>query len=139
MPQDQEPNWQPISALPMIASMIRETLENTEDQYQTLQEAEDKPHVLNDDLVDRVIRLYTLQAEDVELFAQQLARWQKAGLTPPQQQEVEVLGAQVQRLREVGTAILALAAKLKEGTIERVLEKSDLELGLEVLLGKKKR
>ena len=139
MPQDQEPNWQPISALPMIASMIRETLENTEDQYQTLQEAEDKPHVLNDDLVDRVIRLYTLQAEDVELFAQQLARWQKAGLTPPQQQEVEVLGAQVQRLREVGTAILALAAKLKEGTIERVLEKSDIELGLEVLLGKRKR
>ena len=139
MTQDQEPNWQPISALPMIASMIRETLENTEDQYQTLQEAEDKPHVLNDDLVDRVIRLYTLQAEDVELFAQQLARWQKAGLTPPQQQEVEVLGAQVQRLREVGTAILALAAKLKEGTIERVLEKSDIELGLEVLLGKRKR
>ena len=139
MPQDQEPNWQPISALPMIASMIRETLENTEDQYQTLQEAEDKPHVLNDDLVDRVIRLYTLQAEDVELFAQQLARWQKAGLTPPQQQEVEALSAQVQRLREVGTAILALAAKLKEGTIERVLEKSDIELGLEVLLGKRKR
>ena len=139
MPQDQEPNWQPISALPMIASMIRETLENTEDQYQTLQEAEDKPHVLNDDLVDRVIRLYTLQAEDVELFAQQLARWQKAGLTPPQQQEVEALSAQVQRLREVGTAILALAAKLKEGTIERVLEKSDVELALEVLSGKRKR
>ncbi len=31
------------------------------------------------------------------------------------------------------TAILALANQLKEGTIEKVLGKSDLELGLEAL------
>ena len=32
-------------------------------------------------------------------------------------------------------AILALAAEIRQGTIDRVMDKSDLELGLEVLLG----
>ena len=32
--------------------------------------------------------------------------------------------------------ILALADELKEGTIDRILEKDDFELGLEVFLGK---
>jgi hypothetical protein len=32
------------------------------------------------------------------------------------------------------TNILALADELKEGTIDKVLAKSDLELGIEVLL-----
>jgi hypothetical protein len=37
-------------------------------------------------------------------------------------------------LRAVLTNILALAEEIKQGTIEQVLAKSDLELGLEALL-----
>lgn len=36
-------------------------------------------------------------------------------------------------LKQVVTNILDLADKLKEGTIERVMSKSDFELGLEAL------
>ena len=35
-------------------------------------------------------------------------------------------------------SILALAKELSEGTIEKVLAKSDFEVGLGVLLGKRK-
>ena len=38
-------------------------------------------------------------------------------------------------LRRGLTTILALAAEIRQGTIDRVMDKSDLELGLEVLLG----
>jgi hypothetical protein len=41
-------------------------------------------------------------------------------------------------LREVITSILSLTEELKSGTIESVLAKSDIELALEVLLGKRK-
>jgi hypothetical protein len=44
----------------------------------------------------------------------------------------------VVKLRAEIAAILALAEELKGGTIERVLEKSDIELALEVLSGKRK-
>jgi hypothetical protein len=47
------------------------------------------------------------------------------------------LTAQVLAIRERITAILALAEELKKGTIESVLAKSDLDLGLEALLAGK--
>ena len=133
-----EPNWHPISALPMISQLIREMRKDTGEQYHTLLEAKDKPHVLDDALVDRVIQLYTTQAEDVAIFEQQLARWKKEDLTPAQEQEIKLLSEPLQQLRELETKILSLAEKLKQGTIDSILRKSDAELAIEVLSGKRK-
>ena len=44
------------------------------------------------------------------------------------------LEGQLERLRAVLSAILELAEELQQGAIERVLAKSDLELGIEALL-----
>ena len=44
----------------------------------------------------------------------------------------------MKKLREQITAILALADELAKGTIEKVLSKSDAELGLEFLLNPEK-
>ncbi len=41
----------------------------------------------------------------------------------------------LERLHEVNTAILAPGEELKEKTIEKLLAKSDLEIGLEYFLG----
>ncbi len=50
----------------------------------------------------------------------------------------ERLGGQLTRLREVIGSILALAEELKSDTIESVLAKSDIDMALEVLSGKRK-
>lgn len=134
----EEPHWQPLSALPMIAQLIRETRQDTDEQYQTLREAEEKPQVLDDALVDRVIRLYTVQAEDAALFEEQLARWRKEDLTLAQEQEIDQRQESLQQLRELEAKILSLAERLKEGTIDRILRKSDVELAREILSGKRK-
>jgi len=97
-----------------------------------------QPHVLDDYTVGRVIKVYTDQADDVGLYAEQLSRWNHLNLTPSQRQEADRLSKQIPRIRERISAILALAAELKGGTIETVLGKSDLEVGLEFLLGKRK-
>jgi hypothetical protein len=52
--------------------------------------------------------------------------------------EVDRLTEQVDRRRTVIDSILSLAEQLKQGTIEKVLAKSDLELGLEFLLSKRR-
>jgi hypothetical protein len=65
---------------------------------------------------------------------QQLRRWEALNLTTAQKKEVERLMGQMKRLHEVITAILALADELKGRTIEKVMAKSDLELGVEALL-----
>ena len=131
-------NWQPISALPLIGSMIDGLLDEVEQQYGNLQSCRPQPRVLDDYTVGRVIKVYTDQARDVGLYAGQLSRWNRLKLTPSQRREVDRLLEQIPRIRDRISAILALAAELKGGTIETVLGKSDLEVGLEFLLEKRK-
>lgn len=122
--------------LPTIANHIREGLQDSESQYQNLLQAREKPYVLDDDIVNRVVEVYTTQREDFWLYEEQVARWKKEMLTPHQRREIEMLSQQLQQLRQVNGDILSLADELKEGTINRILEKDDAELGLEVLMGK---
>ena len=75
----------------------------------------------------------------VRLYEEQLSRWKPLPLTPSQRQEVNRLSEQIPTIKERITALLALATELKGGTIETMLAKSDFELGLELLLGKRKQ
>ena len=134
MTQHPQPNWQPITQLLLIASLIDGMLESAEEQYQALQQARPKPHVLDDYTVERVIAVFTTQRDDLWLFEEQLRRWQAQDLTAAQQREVGRLSDQLRQLRQVIAAILILAGELKGGTIEQVLAKSDIQLGLEALL-----
>ena len=133
-----EVNWQPISALPLIGSMIDSLLDEVEKQYANLEACRSKPHVLDDHTVGRVIKLYSDQAEDLLLYEEQLSRWKNLNLNLPQRRKVDRLAAQVPTIRERITAILVVAEELKKGTIETVLAKSDFDLGLEFLRGKRK-
>jgi hypothetical protein len=46
MSTDDQPHWQPISALPLIGDMIRGMLAEGREQYQLLAQARPTPHVL---------------------------------------------------------------------------------------------
>ncbi len=129
-----QPQWQPIERLALIASHIDGMLESATEQYETLQLAKPKPFVLDDYTVGRVIEVFTTQQSDLGLFDEQLRRWERGTLNNAQRREVERLASQMLQLHEVISAILRLAEQLKERTIEKVLAKSDAELGLETLL-----
>jgi hypothetical protein len=127
------PNWQPISQLPLIAQMIDGELEDTKSQYQNLQPAKSRPHILDDYTVGRLIKVFGERPEFFGIYAEQLARWKALDLNITQKREVERLLGQLKKLIEVNAAILALANELKEGTIEKMMGKSDLEIGLNAL------
>ncbi|PGM88500.1 hypothetical protein [Bacillus cereus] len=134
MTKKPEPNWQPISALSLIANMIDGQLEDAQDQYNTLLEARQKPYVLDEYTVHRVIQVYTDQLEFVPIYIKQLEKWQiEAGLTSTQQKEIKRLQEQAKQWQQVLTDILDLANKLKGETIEKVMSQSDLELGIQSL------
>ena len=130
----ERPDWQPISRLPLIDAM----LQDAEEHYQTLLQASPKPHVLDDYIVGRLFEVFGNQKDVLWLFEEQLARWKMDKLSVGQRHEVNRLTEQVGRCRTVIESILSLAEQLKQGTIEKVLAKSDLELGLEYLLSKGK-
>jgi hypothetical protein len=75
MPHADPVNWQPISAMPLIASMIDDALDDTRDHLKTLSEARTRPHVLDDATIDRAERVHNEQLEFVDIYAQQISRW----------------------------------------------------------------
>jgi cell division septum initiation protein DivIVA len=129
-----QPQWQPISMLPKITTHIDGMLEAAQEQYQTLLPAKARPHALDDYTVNRVIKVFTEQQQDLWLFDEQLLRWSKTTLSAQQRKEVERLQGQMKKLREQIATILALADELAKRTIEKVMAQSDAELGLEFLL-----
>ncbi|WP_410991127.1 hypothetical protein [Bacillus cereus] len=131
---ENQPNWQPIQNLPIITNLIDGQSSDAKEQYINLLESRNKPHVLDDATIQRTIRVYTEQLEFVWIFKEQLSKWIKEErLTPIEQSEIERLQGQVQQLHHTLTDILTLTEELKEGTYEKVMEKSDLQLGIESL------
>lgn len=90
--------------------------------------------MLDDATLDRVERVWGETEADHWVFVEQVARWKRESLSPGQRQVVESLEEQVTALGELLGAILALAKELRPGTIDRIMEKSDIELGLEYFL-----
>ncbi|HFK1409477.1 hypothetical protein ABE44_28625 [Bacillus thuringiensis] len=128
---ENQPNWQPIKNLPIIANLIDGQSADAKEQYANLFEARNKPHVLNDAIIQRTIHVYTEQLEFVWIFEEQLSKWKKEErLTPIEQSEIERLQGQVQQLHSILTDILAITEKLKDETYEKVMAKSDLQLGI---------
>jgi len=130
------PIWRPISFLPTFAQLIYGTLQETNDQLETLEEARPKPYIMDDALVARVIRCYSETATYIPIYKEQMGRWERLDLTADQRREVKRLKTQVQTLSKVVDAILSLAHELKENTIDAILRKDDAELTVDVLTGK---
>jgi nitrogen-specific signal transduction histidine kinase len=135
MPQADPVNWQPISEMPLVASMIDGALENTREHMTMLAEARTRPHVFDDATIDRVEQVHAEQLEFVDIYAQQISRWRTEKPSADQTRELDRMETHNRKLRAVTADILALAIELRKGTIERVLAMSDLELGLWALLG----
>lgn len=133
MERQEEPTWQPISALGLIGGLIDAQLDSGHDQYETLLRA--RPYALDDATVGRLLKTYGDTADDLWLYDEQLVRWAGQALSPAQRSEVEHLQARMVELREVVGQILVLAARLKTLTIETLVTKSDIELAVEHLLG----
>ena len=136
MPKTNQVNWQPISQMPPIASMIDNSLNGTREHFGTLTKAKDRPHVLDDATVNRVEQVHTEQMDYVEIYTQQISRWRNENPSADQVRELDRMDNQNRQLRALTADVLALASELRKGAIERVLGMTDLELGLQYLLGK---
>ena len=95
MADDPAPHWQPLAALPRIASLIDGELADGQEHYATLLAVRDRPHVLDDATVERSIKLQTEQRDFLGVFAEQFARWRNEQPTSNQSRELDRLGNSV--------------------------------------------
>jgi hypothetical protein len=131
-----QPNWQPISSLPLIGTALDGMLESAREQYSNLQQAKSRPYTLDDCTVEVIISAYRQQADDLWLYEEQLRRWKGEEIAEKQRQEVRRLEGQLEQLSTQIRSILSLTEELKKETIESLLNKSDLEVAMDFLSGK---
>lgn len=84
-----------------------------------------------------VIASWTRTRTDlIELFTEQARRWQALDLDDAQRGAVDRYAGLVAEELALVEQILALAEELKTWTIEALLAKDDLQVGLEALIGR---
>lgn len=124
-PLDPQPTWQPISQLPTIAQAITGMAAEAADLLGSLRKAASKPRALGDAALERVIRLYTEQQDDLWLYEEQLHRWHERRVTITQRQDVADLRGRLGSLRADLAEIFELATYLKPRAIDALLSPPD--------------
>lgn len=128
--------WQKTDMIPVFHEMLETMLDSTQEQLKNLQQAKDKPHILDDHTVQRLLKLYTEQLEMLPLYQEQCQRWHTEKLNRQQKQGVTEIEGNIITLEKQNTEIIQLASSIEKNTIDKVLQKSDAEVGLDFLLGK---
>ncbi|MGQ0773154.1 MAG: hypothetical protein ACT4NY_01835 [Pseudonocardiales bacterium] len=125
-----EPNWQSIEMLPVLTNVVAEMLDGASEHERLLRGA--PRYNLDVDTLDRVERVYQEGAADHGLYREQLVRWQRSN---PGAAGLAEFAARVAELAPAYQRVLVLAAARRGDTIEALHTKSDLQVGMEALLG----
>ena len=132
-------HWQPLRMLPTLTAMAEEARADSTDQLANFRAAQERPYSRDDATIAHAERVYTEQGQFLGIYAEQCRRGQQSTSSPRQQQALSHLASIVAQATTINIAILALLPELKDFTIERLLQKSDLELGIEALQRQKPR
>ena len=128
-----EPNWQPVTAVTMMAGMLTGQLAANREQLELLGRARREPWLLDDATVDRVKKVFGVQRDDMWLWEENGRRWQALDLDTATRAQVDGYMSLAAQFAITSTEVLALAGEIAGGTISKVMAKSDLELGIEAL------
>jgi hypothetical protein len=123
-----EPNWQPIEMLPVLTNVVAEMLDGAGEHERLLREA--PPYNLDAITLDRVERVYRDGVADHGLYREQLP---VGNASIPSRSGWR--SSPVDALDPAYARVLALVAVRRGDTIEALHAKSDLQIGVEALLG----
>lgn len=93
---------------------------------------------MDDDFIKRSLTLCRNQKQDLEFFLKQCEFWKKETLTDIEITQVEQIEHFSRELDNTNAELVEILEKCKNHTINKILEKDDLELALEFLTGELK-
>jgi hypothetical protein len=125
-----------VTLIPTMLEITSGMLEAFKEQLCNMKIAKEKPQVLDDDIVNRFLELCKKQNEDAVFFLQQCNIWKQEELTELQLKQVQEIENNTHLLTDINNQLLAILDYCKDFTIDKILEKDDMELALDVLRGK---
>lgn len=133
-----KPIERPIEYLDVFETALNGDLSSASNQYEILLPVKDKPSILNDEIIERIIRLHEEKNEFIDNYERQFELWRKEKLTFAQSEALENLERKLPQLKRVNNKILELAHQIRPYTIEKIIKMSPEKLALLHLSGKLK-
>ncbi len=112
-----KPIDRPISYLSLFATALNGDLSAVQEQYETLLPAKDKPSSLNDEIINRVIRVHEEKQEFIANYKRQFKLWRQETLTAQQLIILEDLEEKLPKLKAVNGPLLRLRSDLHGQTL----------------------
>lgn len=128
-----KPIFHSIDKMPLLEEGVNGMLEASQEQLEGLMEAVDRPHVLDNAIIKRILKAFTEQREYIILYEQQFNLWQNEQLNSLQQHHLKSLQEKLQQIKILNEKILKLAEQFKSRTIEEIMEMDDFALALDFL------
>lgn len=129
-------NIHSLDMLPLYLEMSQGQFSSSFEQLQYFEACKDRPHVLDDDIINRTIKLHEEQKEYSLITREQCRLWRLQKPSADELEDIEIVETFIKKLQQVNTQILFLAYHFKDHTIDRILEKDPCELALDFLMGK---
>lgn len=133
---NKQPIFQSLSKIRNILEITHIMLEESKEQLGRMREVKEKPHILDNDIVSRSLKLYKEQNEDAKFFIKQCNIWKQEKLTELQAIRVKEIECNANLLTEINNKLLSIFNYCKDQTINKIMEKDDMELALDFLTGK---
>ncbi len=114
-----EPNWQPVTAVTMMAGMLTGQLAASREQLELLERARREPWLLDDATVDPVKKVFGVQHDDMWLREENGRRWQALDLDTATRAQAGGYMSLAAQFATTSTEVLALAGEIAGGTITR--------------------
>ena len=131
-----KPNLQPTTMIPVFLETSTGMLDAAAEQLESLKKAKGRAHVLNDEMVERILKVFTEQTDYIPLYLQQCQHWRKVELNERQGQWLSEMENNIKSLAKVNQEILALVKSYQGKTINKVLNIDEAELLDSLLSGK---
>lgn len=130
----QNANFYGLNMLPIYVEISSGQLDSSKEQLTNLEKAKDKPHILDDETIERIIKLHCSQNEDNWVFFEQCKKWRDASPSDEQLAQIAEVEKNTSKLESINNEVIKLAESFKGKTIDDVMAKDDAQLGLEWLL-----
>ncbi len=121
-----EPKWQPLSTLPFFSNYLDTQLEDVRHQYDALLSVQDRPHVLDDAIVTRIVTVYAEQQKRLSIYKEQAIRWRYEAKTYDQQAAVDYLNSQINQIELLSNYIFDLTKQLSGKVIDHILVEKNI-------------
>ena len=128
--------FKPISQLPLAKAITKEALENADKLYKDLLLARNNPYVLDQETLDRSVKLYIKELDNAWIFEEQIRRWKEAiSELDARQKELHKLEKDRGQYKQLANEIIKLCEEVKKNSIDAILNMADDELAMKTILG----